>query len=168
MHAMLVAGIAYLLAHFCAYAFWLRRRDYFQREIAIFLYHLISATFFTIVVLSTTLILRTDASIALGVALVAAHGIYSISFLELWSLTEGSYSISILNEVARNPMRSRAALIGACAKIGLAKKADRLAILSRFAIAIRRGECWQLTTRGRYLSSLFRALNWLTATDIVG
>jgi hypothetical protein len=33
------------------------------------------------------------------VTVAAAHGIYSMSFLELWSLAEGSYSFAILREI---------------------------------------------------------------------
>jgi DNA-binding HxlR family transcriptional regulator len=161
-----LAGITYLVFHFCAYAFWLRRKDFFQREIGIFLYHFISAALFAFLLLSASLIHQVDAAAA--VALVATHGIYSISFLELWSLSEGSYSVSILNELARGPARSKASLINACSQIGSTKKADRLQNLSRFGIAFRREDCWRLTTRGRYLASVLQALNWLTVTKQTG
>ena len=121
---------------------------------------------FAFVLLSASLIQQVDAAAA--VALVATHGIYSISFLELWSLSEGSYSIGILNELASGPARSKAALIDARSQIGSTKKANRLQILSRFGIVIGEEDCWRLTTRGRYLASFLQALNWLTVTKQTG
>ena len=35
------------------------------------------------------------------VGAAAAHGIYSLSFLECWALSEGGYSLRVLDEIVR-------------------------------------------------------------------
>src|SRR5271170_8479003 len=90
---------AYLACHLVAYALVLRWIPFFRTEFGIFALHV--ASFLGL--LAAVALRPTNGPglaaprIVLGMSL---HGIYSLSFLELWSLTQGSYSLAILERVA--------------------------------------------------------------------
>ena len=160
---MLTAGLSvlYLLLHFAAYALFFRQRPYFRTEKGIFLLHFVSTTALPVAVL----VLSLDAGLWVAVlscaAAAAAHGIYSISFLELWSLAEGSYSFTILRAIdsRASPMADDvSAELGA---VGDRKKEQRLASLERLGLVRREGQTISLTSRARYVSAYLRGLQWL-------
>jgi hypothetical protein len=104
-----------------------------------------------------------NASLALAVGLIAIHCIYSLSFLELWTLAEGSYSMSILTGIDSKGMLPRRALIDAFAQIGDAKKGNRLSVLIKLSLVHRKGAHWQLSARGRAVADVVNLLAWLAA-----
>jgi hypothetical protein len=159
----IAVGLSYLAAHVLLYFFVLRGRRFFQSEVGIFLYHFVSVTAFTVVALGAVLVHFSDAVLAVAIGLIALHCIYSISFLELWSLAEGSYSMSILTGIASQGTLSRKALIDAFAGIGDTKKGNRLSVLLKMSLARREGSHWRLTARGRVLANALDLLTWLAA-----
>ena len=156
-------GLSYVALHFLLYVCLLRGRPLFQSEQGIFLYHFISAIVFTIAVLVDAVTHFSDSALAIAIGLIAMHCIYSLSFLELWTLAEGSYSMSILTGIASQGTLSRNRLIDAFARIGDAKKGNRLSVLSNLSLARREGSHWQLSTRGRVVASVLKLLVWLAA-----
>jgi hypothetical protein len=156
-------GLSYLALHFLLYVLVLRGRPLVQSERGIFLYHFGSAAVFTLVAFCLAVSYFSDAAIAIAIGLSALHGIYSLSFLELWTLAEGSYSMSILTGIASQGTLSRDALIDAFARIGDAKKSDRLSVLSNLSLGRRDGSYWRLSARGQLLAILLNALVWLAA-----
>jgi hypothetical protein len=159
-----VVGLSYLSVHFLLYVAILRDRPLFQTEKVIFFCHFISALVFTAVALFICGILPDALATATALGLVALHGIYSISFLELWSLAQGSYSISILTELGSKSILSREKLIETFFQIGNTKKHNRTIALSESVLIRRVDDRWQLTHRGRLLTRLFTAL--LSLSDI--
>jgi hypothetical protein len=160
---MIALGLSYLAAHVLLYFSVLRNRRFFQSERGIFLYHFFSATVFTCVALGAVLAYFSDAIVAVAIGLIAVHCIYSISFLELWSLAEGSYSMSILTGIASRGTLPRKILIEAFAGIGDAKKDNRLAVLSEMSLARHEGNHWRLTACGRLLADALSLLCRLAA-----
>jgi hypothetical protein len=160
---MVAVGLAYLVSHFLLYVGVLRNRSLFRSEYAIFLYHFVSATLFGLMALLVALTHFSDASLAIGVGLIAAHCIYSLSFLELWTLAEGSYSMSILTGIDSQGTLSRKTLVDAFTCIGDAKKGNRLSVLLKLSLACRKGAHWQLSARGRIVASVVNLLVWLAA-----
>ena len=158
-------GLSYLVLHALLYIFVLRYRPLFQSERGIFLYHFVSAALLTLVGFAAAVTHFGDAAIAIAAGLSAIHCIYSISFLELWSLAEGSYSMSILTGIASQGTLPRKALIDAFARIGDAKKGDRLSVLSKLSLARRDGNHWRLSARGRVVAHLLNLLVWLAAIE---
>jgi hypothetical protein len=156
-------GLSYLALHFLLYVLVLRGRPLVQSERGIFLYHFGSAAVFTLVAFCLAVSYFSDAAIASAIGLSALHGIYSLSFLELWTLAEGSYSMSILTGIDSQGMLSRNALIDAFARIGDAKKGNRLSVLSNLSLGRREGSYWRLSARGQLLAILLNALVWLAA-----
>ena len=91
----------YLAAHLLLYVAVLRHLPAFRREQTIFAYHALSAVLVTASAVVVPLALGTGFDAEWFVAVVALHGIYSVSFLELWSLAEGGYSLQILERLDR-------------------------------------------------------------------
>jgi hypothetical protein len=149
--------LAWLAAHFLIYALALRCTPRFQSEKTIFLYHLGSALLFGVVA-----ILSAALSPAFGVAgvvlVLSLHGIYSLSFLELWSLAQGGYSLSIIASVAQAEASDGEPDYLALAAIGEAKQEDRVAALERLGLVATTGGRISLTTRGGVIASLLHAL----------
>jgi hypothetical protein len=143
----------------------LRGRPFFQSERGIFLYHFLSAALFTLVAFVAAVTHFSDGAIATATALSGIHAIYSLSFLELWTLAEGSYSMSILTGIASQGTLSRDTLIDAFARIGDAKKGNRLSVLSTLSLADRDGNYWRLSGRGRVVANVLNALIWLAAIE---
>jgi hypothetical protein len=155
------AEVIYLLGHFFLYVFVLRHQPYFQTEKGIFLYHLISAIVWVFASGVILLVYRDGEAFSVASALIAAHGIYSISFLELWSLAQGSYSLSIMGQGRSERVQSRAELIASFSRIGNAKKADRLSALEGSQLVRLDGNRWKLNGSGAIVASLLRSLLWL-------
>ena len=95
MHWILLAG--FIAAHVLAYIAVFRHLKVFAAERTIAIYH--------------------------GLAgLLALQYVYSLSFLELWTLAEGSYSLQILLRVSRQASISRQEILASCEAIGADKK----------------------------------------------
>src|SRR5438093_12043221 len=93
---MIVAFLGYLVTHFLIYLIVLRNTRLFRSERVIFLYHFIPAVIMALAVVGLSIVLSSEEMLASAVLVISLQGIYSLSFLELWSLAHGSYSISIL------------------------------------------------------------------------
>jgi hypothetical protein len=93
---------------------------------------------------------------------ISLHGAYSLSFLELWSLSQGSYSFSILDMVDRRGAVTTQALIDEMSKIGQSKKGSRIdAISGAGLVSISRGSA-RVTRKGRiacFAINMLRALS---------
>jgi hypothetical protein len=122
---LLIAGAAWCATHFMLYVLV---RYKLATEFRIFMFHAVSFVAYTSVVMAWY---WCDGSGAVAAGVVSVHGIYSLSFLELWSLTQGGYSLSILREIAERRDPSVDHIIQACSKIGDEKKSSRLAAMVR-------------------------------------
>jgi hypothetical protein len=156
-----VAALAWLTCHFLIYVALLRNVPLFHTERGIFLYHLASVAVFVAAALAIFFIRRDGEAFSVASALVAAHGIYSISFLELWSLAQGSYSLSIMGQGRVDTIPSRAELVDSLSRIGNAKKADRLSGLEGSQLVRLDGNHWKLNVSGAIVASMLRGLLWL-------
>ena len=151
----------YFAAHLLLYAVVLRRLPAFRREDVIFKYHALSAVAVTLSVAAGWLLgWGIDADTA--VAVVGLHGLYSVTFLELWSLAEGGYSLQILEGLAGAERRGEPADVEALRAIGAAKQGHRLAGLASIGLVRYEGSRVGLTGAGRLVASAFALLAWLT------
>jgi hypothetical protein len=149
----LVATLVYLVCHFLAYAVAFRRVRAFCQERTIFLYHFLSAVALTLIVVLALIAWRPPDAPALITSSILAHALYSLSFLELWSLAEGGYSLGILRHLAAGV---------ACnfpgdqvlASIGTLKKQSRLENLQRLGLIRNEDGLLRLTTGGRLIASV--------------
>ena len=131
-----------------------RRLTSLTYERGIFWYHALSSAGLITVGFAVA-VMDPSAEIVAGlIGGTALHGIYSRSFLELWSLTEGSYSLSILEHVEQTTRRGQAVDVRGLECLGAAKKEQRLGSLERLGLV--RDACDQvaLTDRGRLLADV--------------
>lgn len=161
MGELYIAAVAYIGAHLAIYFAFLRHLESFARERTIFRYHALSACAFSAAVLLPGVWAADGRLFAAGVGLVALHGIYSLSILELWTLSQISYSIAILAEVKRHGTASADALVRDLAGMGEAKKANRLQSLGGLGLVNFDGERYRLTAKGRLVAGAIGALRWL-------
>ena len=143
MHTFLLFITAYLGLHFLLYAFFLRGLDAFYLEINILLYHLVS--FLTFFAYALFLMAAQSPDFKWGIAMLSLHGIYSLSFLELWALSDGCYSLRILDRIEASGTSD----LGFLEALGASKKRHRLGTLKRFRLVYPRPEGWTLTPTGR-------------------
>lgn len=152
----------YLAAHLLLYIAVLRQRPAFRQEKVIFAYHALSAVGVTVAVLLEPLVLGAPFDLQWIIAIVGLHGIYSTSFLELWSLADGGYSLQILESLDRSERQGKPADIDGLRAIGAAKQGNRLAGLASVGLLQQTGSRIELTGRGRLIASIFALLAWLT------
>jgi hypothetical protein len=92
--------------------------------------------------------------------LISAHAIYSLTFLWLWSGTQGSYSLSILELLLRSPT-ARDKLIATLSHIGEEKKRGRLSSLNRLGLITCDKGYYRVSPIGRIAAKVLVALRWL-------
>ncbi len=135
---------AYLSVHFLLYTLVLRNLRFFYQEKNIFLYHAIS--FLGVSTAGVGLVVLEPAVLGPVIGAVSLHGIYSLSFLELWALSDGGYSLRILDQID-NPRA--AADFKSLEVLGASKKKYRLSSLERLRLVAPHPAGWMLTSRGR-------------------
>jgi hypothetical protein len=155
---MLLAMVAYLAAHLAAYVVFVRHQAGLRSEKGIFLYHFASAVFAGLTGAVFAVLEPEGFGLSGLVLAVSLHGIYSVSFLELWSLAQGGYSLSILASVARAKASGTEPDVLALAAIGAAKQGDRLAVLEKLGLVARKDERIALTGRGGWIAFLLHTL----------
>lgn len=155
---------AYLAIHLIAYTAVFRRIAFFRTELGVFLLHLVS---FLVLLGAAALLPRGGAGgdvVFTHVILAASlHGIYSISFLEVWSLTQGSYSLSILDLVARSRVPATLQSIAPLHAVGPRKRTARNAgLVSLHLLQPAPGGRTTLTAFGQVAARLIRFLLWFS------
>jgi len=146
----LIWGVIYLAGHFLLYAVVLRRLKPFSREGVIFRYHLFSAVAVVSALLGGMTVTGRWGNLVAAVGVLSLQGIYSMSFLELWSLAQGGYSLGILEHVERGKMGTD---LSPMYEIGASKKQDRVEGLQRLGLLHRDGEEIILTGFGRVVAA---------------
>ncbi len=134
--------VAQILGHFGLYAACLRQRPAFRSERTIFLYHL-SSWILCVTIFGVAGLINGGLHLAAitGALAGSVHGIYSLSFLELWSLTQGSYSLSILADISRDSgLHLTPTPIDDLADIGRQKRKSREIALHKLGLLNELGE----------------------------
>lgn len=98
------------------------------------------------------------------VAAAGLLGLYSLSFLELWSLTEGSYSLALLARVRDLGPGATPAALASLAAVGRGKGRQRTANLAGLGLVERAaaGTAPRLTALGRACARLLLGLRLVT------
>ncbi len=155
---MILAFAVYLTVHLAAYVAWLRLLVPLRTEKGIFLYHFGSAVITGVAAVVAAFIDPAEFGIAGCVLVLSVHGIYSLSFLELWSLAQGGYSLSIIAGIVQAEATGTEPDFSGLAAIGAAKQADRVAALERLGLIATNGERISLTPRGSAIAAALHAL----------
>jgi hypothetical protein len=161
---MLAIFAGYLGLHFGLYVAVLRHLAPFRRESIIFRYHALSALA-SAGVMGITVVCNRDQHGIEAVIVVAVHGIYSLSFLELWSLAQGGYSLRILTDWEA---AGRAPDWTGLQDIGAAKKGNRLASLQRLGLVQAHQGRLSLSRGGRIVAAFLAGVVWLSKVRSAG
>jgi hypothetical protein len=165
---LLLGTAVYVLVHFLIYALTLRERAAFRTEKGIFRLHVFSVL---VLALGISLVLGkalTNRDIAAVIGAFSIHGIYTISFLELWSLAEGGYSLKILRTAAAGDDPREGGALLALQAVGQQKRANRLAALRAMGLIAEGPEGLVLTVRGKSVASFLRAIAWIANLRSLG
>jgi hypothetical protein len=151
--------LLYLVLHAGLYFVILRNRPAVASEKGIFRYHLASAVAVTGVVALWALVAGDPEAWTWFVAVIMLHGIYSLSFLELWALADDSYSVAIMELVGRN---DGVALVQRFEEIGISKQTSRLDALQALGLVGPLADgSFALTSKGRAAAIVGRAVLFL-------
>jgi hypothetical protein len=137
-----------------------------RSERHIFIHHALSFAAFAVVLIAWVIVGPISLAVAQGALFL--HGIYSLSFLELWSLSQGSYSLGILDSIGRSGHSDQATLVTRMAQIGTDKKTDRISSLSRIGLVNVDNQQAFLSARGRVAAAAIGAMRSLAGTRNVG
>lgn len=161
---VVMIGMSWLAFHFVAYITALRFTAPFGRERVIFGYHFLSFGFIAAAGAGLCFTQLRSAPVTAVILVLSIHGIYSLSFLELWSLSEGGYSLRLLRLIATG--EDPAALAQAQqsgAEIAAAKLSQRIASLRALGLIQSADEGGDFTPIGRCAAAVLSAVLWLTA-----
>ena len=154
--SLFLVTLGYLGIHLAAFrVLFLPRWQIVRTERGILLYHVASFLLANGGV-AVAIALRRGLGIEWLIFTFAAHGIYSLSFLELWSLTQGSYSLSVLAEIDRLGTAASETRLEALADIGRGKSRARTSDLAR--LGLRHSDGGTLTPAGKILAWICRAV----------
>jgi hypothetical protein len=154
----LLLGLLYLVGHAGLYVALLRGQPALDSERGIFLYHFLSAVLLAVALAIWAAVSDDPEACAWFVAVVMLHGLYSLSFLELWALADDSYSLAIMEIIARGNAAAPS-LMRKLEAIGTGKQTSRLDALQAMGLvhAIEDGS-FTLTLAGRVVALLGRTL----------
>lgn len=164
----LVLGVGYLGIHLLVYVLAIRHLRAFSSEKGIFVYHAISALALACLLLTLATVSPWLVDSAAAVGLLGLHGIYSVSFLELWSLAEGGYSLGILRHVHSLHEAGADVDLNALHRIGATKKIGRQSSLQRWGLVRWEGDRLQLTLLGAALAATLAGIAWTANLKKIG
>jgi hypothetical protein len=149
---------AWPATHFFTYLCFLRKKQFMQSEKNIFWWHAGSWLLFFLLGAIQILVSMPDfkdpaAAVVLGLSL---HGIYSLSFLELWSLTQASYSLQLLLAIGQKKQLNSVLRTGA--NLGRQKLEERKESLRQIGLITPKG---RPSFPGRLVGMLCRWLAWV-------
>jgi hypothetical protein len=150
-----------LLGHCVAYFALFRHLRAFRNEKVILLYHVACFIVVAGVFAIRCAWLPTYGSLLDLVLVVGAHGIYSLSTLELWTLAEGGYSLSILIEYESARKKNVAPDFDKFTMIGANKKVDRITVLEKLRLLQQSGTRVALTSLGTVVATVLGSIAWL-------
>ena len=154
--------LLYLAGHAGLYFAVFAGRQVLDSERAIFVYHFASAVIVTCAFGVWALVRGGSDTWTWLACVVMLHGLYSLSFLELWALVDDSYSLAIMEIIDRRGAAARAALMQRLEAIGASKQASRLEALQAIGLVRELGDgSFTLTPVGRAAVVLGRTLLFL-------
>lgn len=155
----ILGSFLWVSTNLALYIVLLRHWQRFARESTIFRYQFLSFAGLMVFLLVAGPPVGSKA--AALVAALSLHGIYSLSFLELWSLSESGYSLQMLDRIDRVGALDPDASADDIEGIGSSKKILRLQSLGRLALVKADGDRCTLTPLGRMAAAGLRGLGWI-------
>lgn len=163
----LAAGLVYIAVHVLVYLVCLRDRQWFSGEKAILVYHLAPFAIVTAALLPR-FALSPAAQWAAPAAMLLLLALYSFSSLEVWALSDGGYSLRILDRI---DIVGRAGLtleLDDLVRLGESKRETRIGSLQRLRLVRRDGQVLGLTPLGRAIAAGLSFIAWVVDIRKIG
>lgn len=158
---VLVIGLAWIVVHFLIYITRLRQSDAASTEAGILRLHAFSFVGLAVLGLVVSITIGPDDAFAGFIAAVSLHAVYSISFLEAWSVTEGSFVFHTLSRIDR--AGDKPLDLSDLETVGASKRSSRLRGLETLGLVSAAGNGnYHLTKRGRVVCTVTELLASLT------
>lgn len=150
---------AWPAGHFFIYLCFLRKTRIMRLEKNIFWWHAGSWLLFLFLGFIQVLVSMPDSkNVATAVVLgLSLHGIYSLSFLELWSLTQASYSLQLLFAIGQKKRLNSVLRTGA--NLGRQKLEARKESLRRIGLITSKG---YPSRSGKMVGLICRCIFWIS------
>lgn len=156
----------FLVFHFLIYIVFLKK--YISSEKAIIGYHFFSAVVVAVcsfVLYVNTGYLLSQISVKMSIIL-GIHGVYSLTFLEIWSLTQGSYALTILSKLYNANANHGVTDFSALEQVGAAKQGNRIQHLISLGLIKVSGEKMRLTSLGHMIACFSNGVSYLANTKM--
>jgi hypothetical protein len=154
--------LLYLTGHLVAFRLLRGSCHWLRTERGIFLYHALGALLLVAYQLMRAGAAGWPAEAAPTlITTISLHGIYSVTFLELWSLAQGGYSLAILKTYEAPAIGSRADQIWTLEAMGDQKREARLRGLLAAGMIGRQADTLYLSPSGRLAALPMRMVQLL-------
>ena len=158
---LIAVGFSWVLVHFLLYVTFVRRSYSANPEEAILRFHIFS--FLSVLLASAAYVISAPESenVAGLFAALALHAIYSMTFLEVWSVTQGSFVFWTLSRI--DAAQGRPLDLRTLEEVGTAKRAKRLQDLASLGLVHRAQDgAWRLTRSGRLAHVVIELIAFVT------
>lgn len=158
---VVAASLLWVVIHFLLYMLVLRRQGPASPETAILRLHIFS--FVTLLLAGVAYVVSAlDSENVAGLfAALALHAIYSMTFLEAWSVTQGSFVFWTLSRI--DAAQGRSPDLRKLEQVGAAKQTKRLQDLASLGlIHCGQDSAWELTWLGRLTHAVVELLAFVT------
>ena len=157
---ILTMALIWVAIHFCSYLILFRFVAFLNQEKGFILFHLLS-WLVLLVTLSTLGILEGASGLLTpAVAALSLHGVYSMTFWELWGSSEGGFSLRIMDEVEKG-MTTEAQLLEHFERLGRSKRGSRLQDMESVGLVRRVGDLYRVQGVGILVVAIIRLLRLL-------
>lgn len=158
---ILLYVLTYVLAHFIFYCYKGRNFKVLQTENGIFAFHFYSFCFLGLISLVMSYNLTSNSVLPIFMICCGLHGIYSLSFLEMWSLSQGGFSVGVLQS-APITLDGNSLVLHKLENIGDIKFASRIGSLNKLGLIRQVDNNIYLTTIGSIGTKFFYLIGKLT------
>jgi hypothetical protein len=157
------AAVALISLHLGAYVVAFRHRRSFRNNSTVLSYHVSFAVGMGLL-LGTWMALDPAGALPTVIGVTALIGLYSLSFLELWALADGGYSIAILRRLSQLGEAAEDDCVACFVRLGRAKQLQRQESIIRMGLIRRSGDRLEITPRGRIAAAAAGVLLRLSGT----
>ena len=164
---VLLTSAAWVGLHFVTFALVFRRLAVFGSEKVILLYHLLSCAAAGMGVVLWGVWASSPEFFSALLAVIGLHGVYSMSFLVMWSSSEGGFSLRMMKALEGGP-RPRSDVADEFIALGDTKRVQRLSSLQRSGWVREEGGLYRPTAAGVLLALLLRALHAINNYERTG
>ncbi len=163
----LLTSAAWIALHFILFVALVRHLRVVRSEKGILLYHILSCACVGLGVVAWGVVTGSEAMLSALLAAAGLHGMYSMSFLAMWSSAEGGFSLRMMKALEHGP-RTRQDVMAEFVSLGDSKRSTRLAVLERAGWIRQQDGLYRPTGAGLLLASVMRIMHRVNDFESTG